>query len=60
MVRTMKIEDVNPRRDVDYILNKVREFLNSCDPQDRPDIKMTVAARGELLWTLDATKRTRG
>jgi hypothetical protein len=43
MIRTLKIEDINSRDDTDYVLNKIREFLNSCDPSDRPDLKISVA-----------------
>jgi hypothetical protein len=46
MIRTLKIEDIHPRNDTDYVLNKIREFLNSCDPGvDRPDLKISAAER---------------
>jgi hypothetical protein len=46
MIRTLKIDDINPRDDADYVLNKVREFLNSCDPHTtRPDLKIKSAEK---------------
>lgn len=45
MIRTLKLEDVNPRNDTATIQRRVQEFLDSCDPDARVEISLEVAER---------------
>jgi hypothetical protein len=38
MVIIMRIDDINPRKDKHYVLTRISEFLDNCDPDERPDI----------------------
>jgi hypothetical protein len=43
MIVTLKIEDVNPRSDEQYVLKRIREYLDTCDPDERIDVKISRA-----------------
>jgi len=45
MIKTLKIEDIGAREDVTVVMSMVQDFLNSCDPDDRADLKISVAFR---------------
>lgn len=45
MIRKLKLNDVKPREDCDIVLEQVRRFLNSCDPDDRIELAIEVAER---------------
>jgi hypothetical protein len=43
VVKTLKIEDIKPRGDANSLFKMIQEFCDNCDPQDRIDLKITVA-----------------
>lgn len=45
MVIQLKIDDINPRLDDTYVLQRVQKFLDECDPDDRADLKIERACR---------------
>lgn len=45
MIITLKIEDINPRVDDQYVLQRVQQYLDECDPDDRADLKIDRACR---------------
>lgn len=38
MIVKLKILDIKPRTDKLYIIAKLIDFLDKCDPDDRPDL----------------------
>lgn len=49
MVVTYKIDGVNPRKDIEYVIHRLERFFNDQDPADQIEVEMTVITNGKAL-----------
>jgi hypothetical protein len=44
MIIALEIKDIRPRLDMEVIVKAIQSYLDQCDPDDRPDLRIECPA----------------